>query len=246
MATGCIWDGTAETAEFWHLLNTSYHCSSWCSEVSFVKPEDIRAVEVNECIHRYDILQSDVQRQKDGPLQSIAIYPHRDGVLEDYYFSLIYLIVMTGCNNSFVLPTFSSAALKTKSGKSNSQVSSLWSTLFDDIQNKFESLNTRVNSKLSSHCNRGGSNQVVVETPGLLLAAVFCTGWANHGRDTLWENISNSFTLSSQAGKALSRWTNRIGDVIHGGQPPSFDNIGGYPGFPTPPSSQDSKPVATV
>jgi hypothetical protein len=246
MATGCIWDGTAETAEFWHLLNTSYNCSGWCSEVSLVKPEDIRAMEVNKCIHWYDILQSDVQRQKDGPLQSIAIYPHRDGVLEDYYFSLIYLIVMTGCNNRFVLPTFSSAALKTKSGKSSSQVSLLWSTLFDDIQNKFRSLNTHVNGKLSSHCNRGGSNQVVVETPGLSLAAVFRTGWANRGRDTLWEYISDSFTLSSQAGKALSRWSHRIGDVIHGGQPPAFDDILGYHGFSTPPLLQDSKAVATA
>jgi len=246
MATGCIWDGTAETAEFWHLLNTSYHCSGRCSEVSLVKPEDIRALEVNDVINQYDILQSDVQRQKDGPLQSIAIYPHRDGVLEDYYFSLIYLIVMAGCNNRFMLPTFSTAASKTKSGKSNSQVSSLWSALFDDIRNKFESLSTKINSNLSSHCNRGGSNQVVVETPGLSLAAVFRTGWANRGRDTLWEYISDSFVLSSQAGKALSRWTCKIGDVIHGGQPPSFDDIGGYQGTPPPSPSQDSDAVATA
>jgi hypothetical protein len=47
MATGCIWDGTAETAEIWHLLNTSYHCDGQCLEVSLVKPEGIRAVEVN-------------------------------------------------------------------------------------------------------------------------------------------------------------------------------------------------------
>jgi hypothetical protein len=87
---------------------------------------------------------------------------------------------------------------------------------------------------------------VVVETPGLSLAAVFRTGWANRGRDTLWEYISDSFTLSSQAGKALSRWSHRIGDVIHGGQPPSFDDIGGYHGSPTPPPSQDSDAVATA
>ena len=80
---------------------------------------------------------------------------------------------------------------------------------------------------------------MVVETPGLSLAAVFRTGWANQGRDTIWEYISDSFTLSSQARKALSRWSHRIGDVIHGGQPPSFDDIGGYRGlnreFPTLP-----------
>ena len=81
------------------------------------KPEDVRAVEVNVCILQCTILQTTVQRQKDGPLQNIAIYPHRDGILEDYFFSLIYLLVMTGCNSQYVLPSFSSAALKTKSGK---------------------------------------------------------------------------------------------------------------------------------
>lgn len=228
LATGCLWDGSAETAEFLHLLNTSYHCSGRGSEVSLCKPEDIRAVEVDEGAHQYHILQAEVQRQKDGPLQNIAIYPHRDGVLEDYYFSLIYLLVMIGSNDRFVLPTFANAALKTKAGKSNSRVSSLWSGLFDDIRNMFELLNTRVNSKLYSHCNRGGSNQVVVETPGLSLAAVFRSGWANRGHDTLWEYISDSFVLSKQAGKALSKWTHRIGDVIYGGQPPTFNDIGGY------------------
>jgi hypothetical protein len=87
---------------------------------------------------------------------------------------------------------------------------------------------------------------VAVETPGLSLAAMFCTSWANREHDTLWEYISDLFTLSSQAGKALSRWSNRIGNVIHGGQPPSFDNIGGYQGFFTPPPSQDRDMVATA
>lgn len=97
LATGCIWDGTGETAEFGHLLNATYHCSGRGSEVSLGKPEDIRAMEVDEGIHQYHILQAEVQRQKDRLLQNIAIYPHRNGILEDYYFSLIYLLEMTGC-----------------------------------------------------------------------------------------------------------------------------------------------------
>jgi hypothetical protein len=88
MATGCIWLGTAESAEFWHLLNTSYHCSGRGSEVSLVTPDGTTIFEVNEDVYRYSILQTDVQRQKDGPFQSVKIYPHRDGVLEDFYFSL--------------------------------------------------------------------------------------------------------------------------------------------------------------
>ena len=87
---------------------------------------------------------------------------------------------------------------------------------------------------------------MVVETPGLSLAAVFRTGWANCGRDTLWDYISDSFVLSKQAGKPLSKWTHRVGDVIHGGQPPTFDDVGGHHGTPTPPSSQDSDAIATT
>ena len=64
LATGCLWDGTAETAEFLHLLNTSYHCSARGLEVSLIKPEDARSVEVNEHVYQYRILQVDVQRQK--------------------------------------------------------------------------------------------------------------------------------------------------------------------------------------
>ena len=140
LATGCIWDGTVKTAEFLHLLNATHHCSGRGSEVSLCKPEDTRAVEVDEGIHQCHILQVEVQRQKNGPLQSIATCPNRDGTLEDCHFSLICLLVMIGCSNRFVLPTFSAAALKTESGKSNSQVSSLWSGPFNNIRNKFESL----------------------------------------------------------------------------------------------------------
>jgi hypothetical protein len=71
---------------------------------------------------------------------------------------------------------------------------------------------------------------VTEETPikWLWKPLVCHTGWANRGRDTLWEYLSDSFVLSKQAGKALSKWTHRIGDVICGGQPPIFDDIGGY------------------
>lgn len=96
MATGCIWLCTAESAEFWHLLSTSYHCAGRGSEVSLVTVEGTNAIEVNEGLCQYGILQVDVQRQKDGPFQQVAIYPHRDSIFQDFYFSLIHLVVVTG------------------------------------------------------------------------------------------------------------------------------------------------------
>ena len=76
LATGCIWDGTVESAEFFHLLNASYHCSARGSEVSLVSPEDMTSVEVNEDLYEYEVLYLDLQRQKNGDLQRIAIHPH--------------------------------------------------------------------------------------------------------------------------------------------------------------------------
>lgn len=203
--------------------------------MSLLTPEGVRAIKVNEDVFQCHVLQVDVQRQKDGPFQRTAAYPHRDGVLEDCCFSLMCLLVMVGCNHEFVSLTFSRAALKTKLGKSDSKVSSLWSNLFDDTINKFEALSGRVNGELTSHCNRGGSNQVVVVTPGLSLAAAFRTGWGNHGRDTLWEHMTDSFVLSKQAGKAVAKWTVKIGDVIIGGQPVTLNDIGPCSGAPSPP-----------
>lgn len=79
-------------------------------------------------------------------------------------------------------------------------VSSLWTSLFDSTRKKFEALNTYINDKLSSHCNKKGSNQVMAETHGVSAPAqMFRTGWGKRGQDTIWEYLSDSFVLSKQA-----------------------------------------------
>lgn len=45
LATGSIWDGTAATAEFWHLLNSSYHLSRRGRKVSLVTVDGLTCVE---------------------------------------------------------------------------------------------------------------------------------------------------------------------------------------------------------
>jgi hypothetical protein len=57
LATACIWIGSPEFAEFWHLQNTTYHCSGRGSEVSLIKSEDITTIEKNELVYRY-VLQN--------------------------------------------------------------------------------------------------------------------------------------------------------------------------------------------
>lgn len=40
VAAACIWIGSPEFSEFWHLLNASCHCSGRGSEVSLIKSEE--------------------------------------------------------------------------------------------------------------------------------------------------------------------------------------------------------------
>ena len=136
------------------------------------------------------------------------------------------MIAMNGCDSKHILPTFAKAALTKTGGLSDSRVSSLLSNIFDRVRNKFDALNTRINKKLSSHCNKKGSNQLLVETPSVSgPAQIFHSGWENRGRDSLWDYTYGSFTLSKQSGMALAGWTKRLGDITMGGQSPTFKDL---------------------
>jgi len=93
IAIGCCWLGTVEAAEFLHLNNTMMQCSGRGTELSLLTKEGVKASDVNELCCSYKILKIDLTRQKDGPRQSISIYPHRDSMHQDVCFSLMYLIV---------------------------------------------------------------------------------------------------------------------------------------------------------
>lgn len=226
VATGCLWLGTPRSAEFLHLCTTSYHFSGRGSEVSLNQTKHISVRDVTEAHCRYQILSSDLQRQKDGPYKEIAVYPFRDGIRECYYFTLLYHIVLNDVSGQYVFPTFSKAALLTKDSKSDSKVSSLWTNCFKDINEAFDSLNELMNQRLTSHCHKKGSNQEMAENPAVSgLAQIFRTGWELRGVDTLFEYISGSFVMEMQAGKAVSQWKAKIADTVVGGVPPSIFDI---------------------
>jgi len=93
IAIGCHWLGAVEATEFLHLNNAMMQCSGRGTEVSLLTKEGVKASDVNELCCSYKILKIDLTRQKDGPRQSISIYPHRDSMHQDACFSLVYLIV---------------------------------------------------------------------------------------------------------------------------------------------------------
>ena len=233
LSKGCIWLGTAEAAEFWHLLNGTFHCSGRGSEVALLTASGTSSAEINESVHRHNVLQTEIQRQKGNPLQTVLICPDRDGVLEDFYFSLIHLLVMVGCDNEHVFPTCSLEALKTKNSKSVSNVSTLWKARFGELVEELEGMNVSANPALRSHSNRRGSNQVMAESHSASgLPQHFRTGWQG-AANTNFECIIGSLVLSQKARNALANWTAKIGDVIVGGQPVTLEDI---VVSPTPPS----------
>ena len=184
IAIGCYWLGTVEAAEFLHLNNSMMHCSGRGTEVSLLTKDGVKASDVNELCYSYKILKIDLTRQKDGPRQSISVYPHRDSIHQDVYFSLMYLIVMnvTYGMSKYVFPKFAAKALNTNSkGKIDSKVSALWNDCFQDLRKKFEALSESLNSKLSSHHGKKGSNQKMGESSVAGLAQIFRTGTSVHG-----------------------------------------------------------------
>jgi len=182
IAIGCFWLGTVEAAEFLNLNNLMMQCSGRGTEVSLLRKESVTVSDVNELCCSYKILKIDVKKQKiGGPRQFLPVYPHRDSVHQDVYFSLMYSVVMNPTYfglSSYLLPKFSGKALNTDSnGKISSRVSALWTDCFNDLMKKFKDLAKSVNKKLSSHHGKKGSNQKMGESSVAGLAQIFRSGW---------------------------------------------------------------------
>jgi hypothetical protein len=81
MATGCIWLGTARGCRVLASPQHKLPLQGRGSEVSLITPKETAVVEANEGVYQYQILQTGIQRQKDGPSRTQFI-SHRDGVLK--------------------------------------------------------------------------------------------------------------------------------------------------------------------
>ena len=225
LAKACIWKGTSEFAEYWHLLNTTYHCCGRGSEVSLIKSEAVTPYEVHESTYRYTTIAASFQRVKEGPFQTLPLYPYRDGVLEDFLFSLIHLLVVNGCSHDYVCPRFAEAALHVKkSGELDSVVSKRWNKLFEEVCDEFDDC-LDINNELGSHSNRRGSSQVLAEAGSNFWALVYRMGIQARGAHTAFDYVNGTSELLRQGGKTLSRWTAKSGETTIGGQPPSFSDI---------------------
>ena len=226
IATGCIWMNSPRAAEFWHLNNTMTQFSGRGSEVALNRRSHLTTTEVNELHFHYEVIQSYLKRQKFGEESHVPVYPQRDSIHQDYYFSLIYRIVMLDDNNDFIFPEFANKAAKQSDSKSDSKVSGLWTTYFNELYRSFKCLSERMNEHLTSHHGKKGSNQLMAETPSVSgLAQIFRSGWELRAFHSVFDYVVGSLVMSHQAGKAVSGWTAKIGDIVVGGQPPTLADI---------------------
>ena len=226
IATGCIWLNSPQGAEFWHINVTMTQYSGRGSEVALDRRSKMGTTEVSELHYRYNILQSKLKRHKHGKEQLLSIYPHRDSVHQDYYFSLFYRIIMVADDDDFIFPEFARKARKQTEAKSDSRVSSMWSAYFADLYKSFACLSEKINQTLTSHCHKKGASQLMAETPSVSgLAQIFRTGWEVRGFHTIFDYIVGSTVMQQQAGKAMSGWTAKVADIVVGGQPPNLRDI---------------------
>lgn len=229
LAKACFWLNTPSLAEYLHLNNSMYQFSGRGSEVSLIKIEHISPHDIYEFTNKYTIFQAYLHRHKNLKEQYLSLYPDRDSCLQDWYFSMIYQYVMQDYQNSnseYLFPIFADKALKTTANKNSSKVASLWSTYFGSLFKAFKNLSDMVNELLSSHHGKKGSQQKLAGINSVSgLAQIFRAGWEVRGFHTIFDYVVGSFAMSSEAGKALSNWTAKIGDTICGGQPPTLNSI---------------------
>jgi len=220
LAIGCFWSGSTDLAEFLHLNNAKFHLCGRGSEVSLLRVESLYLKDINELHYSYRALCVRLQRSKGGPCQELPVFPHRDGIHEDFYFSLVYNMVMCTIVDGYMFPKFADRALQKKNEKSDSRVAALWTLYFKGIRKTFEDLSQKINSGLSSHSDKRGSNQLMVDAcASSPLVGIFRSGWEVRSVHSLFDYVLGSSKMLNESGKLVSNWTSKIGTVVIGGQP---------------------------
>ena len=228
MALACIWMGTPDAAEFFHLNNSTFHMAGRGSECAMSKHSDISTITSIDNLTETTLLSVRLQRHKDGPEQQVAIYPHKTNFYECYIFSLAYLSLFSHATNSqYIFPNYSAKALlEDKEGRNKSKVASLWTTHFKKLLAFMEKVQRKLSPIYSSHSGKKASSQKMAEIPSVSgLAQIFRTGWEVRGFHSLFDYVVGTMTMAQQAGKALAGWTTAHGNHVPGGISPSLFDI---------------------
>lgn len=215
--------GTAPFAEFWQINNSLFHLSGRITEVACLRVSDISIRRVDEGSYSYDILQCHLKRFKNGKLQELPLFPHRDCLLQDFYFSLLYHVVMNNISGTFICPSYADVTLQGKKEVCESQASQYWSSDYVTLKAISNVSHFQLNEKLTSHHGKKGSNQKMAESSTISgIPQIFRSGWTVNNIHTLFDYVHGSSVMLKDAGKVLSNWHCKSSDFIEGGLPPSL------------------------
>ena len=237
LAVGCVWANSETAAEFFAINTAMTHFSGRCSEVSLLLRHQVRAIQLNEMNNSYYTMEVDLHRQKNGVEQQIPIFIHRDTWAECFMFALFYRIIMLSATHDAcprsnptqpypVFPTFYEKSIHQTNDRNDSKCAGYWSEIYKRLMPYFLCFSALFNKGLSSHHGKKASNQKMANSYIVSgLAQIFRSGWILRGIHSLLDYVVGSPIMSQQAGKAVSNWTCKIGDVVVGGMPPCVDDI---------------------
>ena len=230
MALACVWLGTPEGAEFYHLNTSTYHFAGRGSECSLVLKKDTSTRQVTEGHKEYETLHVFLKRHKTHKEQDMSIFAHKQFWHQCFFFSLMYRILTLQDADPYMLPLFAGKANATDGkGQVASKVASHWTTIYKKLLLIYETINLlaiSLSAGLSSHSQKKGANQ---DMSGILsvsgLAQIFRSGWQIRGVHSLLEYVVGDQVMQDQAGKALAGWTTSYGNDVIGGEPPNLEDI---------------------
>ena len=130
-----IWNGTSDSADFLHLCNTCQSVAGRGSDVGALEKKDISVISRSDPndLSQYEVIGLDVNRIKTSNQKIHQIFPHRDHMELDDYFSQSYALIMgnVSMSGTHLFPRFAEK-LFNKDGKVSSKVSTFFNKCLDE------------------------------------------------------------------------------------------------------------------
>lgn len=233
-----------DSAEFILFANIAYQCAGRGGEIAAIKYGDLSTFEIKEdngCVS-YNVIKIHIYRQKLLENCNLQIFPARDSILFDFYFTMGYFLTLSHHTSDNLLPTFNDQLKTPESGRVESdRVSKLFAKIMQrmdqSVQGYVNPLTSEStvdlkygleewNPKLGSHAFRKESMNALAESAVPFYCWIHRCGLIMRNVHTLFDYISASSKRSDVInGNRLSGWPLGNGRTVYGGIPPSIRAI---------------------
>ena len=105
-------------------------------KISTLKAEDIDICPMEDDFCTYKTLSVDINRYKIKSQGKHRVFVHADDFKKDFFFSLAFYMVMKGNStddNGYLLPEMASSVRNEKTGNIKSEVSGMFTAMFDSM-----------------------------------------------------------------------------------------------------------------